>query len=82
MESSLKSGICPKCNAQDVYSTEDDRRKIVPHKFMYSTSWENRPSPVVDNFVCGNCGYAEFYVGLEGLETVKKTWERKQPQQN
>jgi predicted nucleic-acid-binding Zn-ribbon protein len=80
LESSLKSGVCPKCNAQEVYSTENDRRKIVPHKFMYSTSWENRLSPVVDNYVCGNCGYAEFYVRPNELKTVKETWERKQAQ--
>jgi ribosomal protein S27AE len=80
LESNLKSGVCPKCSAQDVYSTENDRRKIVPHKFKDDMSWENRLSPEVDNYVCGNCGYVEFYVRPKGLATVKETWERKQLQ--
>ena len=77
MENSLKNGTCPKCNHQEIYSIEAEIHKILPHTFGHSMSWENRPSPVVDNFICGHCGYAEFFVRPTSLETVKKNWDRK-----
>ena len=77
MTDGLKSGACPKCDGTEIYSTEREIHKIVPHDFGNNINILNRrPSPTIDNFVCGNCGYVEFYVRPLGLETVKKNWDR------
>jgi ribosomal protein S27AE len=76
LEINLKDGTCPKCNQHVVYHTENDTHKILPHTFGGLLNLDSRPAPVVDNFVCGNCGYVEFYVRPKGLEIVKNNWER------
>jgi predicted nucleic-acid-binding Zn-ribbon protein len=78
VESSLSSGTCPKCSQQEVSYTEEEINKIVPHSFAdYKFQIvRSRPSPVVINFVCGNCGYAEFHVPPASMEAVKKYWDR------
>ncbi len=79
MKDGLKSGVCPRCDGTEIYSTERDIHKIVPHEFRDGIgNFGSCPSPIVDNFVCGNCGYAEFYVRPLGLETVKKNWDRRE----
>lgn len=78
MESSLKSGVCPKCDGFEVYYAEGGTHKILPHKFGGHFDADSRPAPVVDNFVCGSCGYTEFYVRPNYLETVRKNWSRKE----
>lgn len=81
MPTGLNDGICPKCNATEIYTTDNDTYKIVPHKFGSVGSFAEfidrvagLPSPVVDNYVCGNCGYAELYVRPSSIEKVKKSW--------
>ncbi len=65
------NGVCPKCNQSDIYTTSIDSQKILPDNL----SWGKRPP--VDNLVCGNCGYIEFYIAPDALDGVKKTWIRK-----
>lgn len=81
MEGSLKSGICPKCGGQEVYSPDRESDKILPSDFRgfngHGPTQGKRPD--TDNFVCGNCGYAEFYVRPRELGMVKKYWVRKEP---
>jgi ribosomal protein S27AE len=76
MADSLKSGVCPKCDGNEVYFTENEYDKVLPHEFGKSLMIGGRPSPVVDNFVCGNCGYIEFFVRPRYLAVVKKNWDR------
>ncbi len=82
MVNSLKSGVCPKCGGTEVYFTERSGHKIVPHDFRedMGSLMGRRPSPIVDNFVCGICGYVEFFVRPREIETVKKNWDRLKPQ--
>lgn len=75
MEDSLKSGICSKCNHEEVYSTGADFYKILPHKFTGIGGYGGK-RPAVTNYVCGNCGYAAFYVLTDDLGMVKKDWRR------
>lgn len=77
MENSLKSGACPKCDYKEVYYTENDSHKILPHHFGGAFTLDTRPAPTVDNYVCGNCGFAEFYVRPSRLDTIKKNWNLK-----
>lgn len=81
MEKGLKSGVCPKCEHAEIYYTEDDNYKIVPHTFSgrLTVLPGSLDRPVVHNLVCGNCGYAEFYVRTRDMEMVKKTWNRMVP---
>ncbi len=80
MEKGLKSGVCPKCEHTEIYYTESDTYKILPQEFGSSLLAFSNSSdrPNLDNLVCGNCGYVEFYVRPKGLEKVKKTWFRRQ----
>ena len=73
MEGTLKSGVCPKCGGEEVYWEPRDWSKILPSNFSVGLfGISSRPS--VNNFVCGNCGYVEFYVIAENLERIKKGW--------
>jgi len=75
LENGLKSGVCPKCNQGEIYSTSIDSQKILPDNLSRLLGWGNRPA--VDNLVCGTCGYAEFYVAQDALDNLKKDWVRK-----
>lgn len=75
MEQGLKNGVCPKCNQGEIYSTSNDSQKILPDNLSRLLGWGNRPA--VDNLVCGNCGYTEFYVTQDNLDKIKKYWVRK-----
>jgi len=75
MESTLKSGVCPKCNSDEVYYTSDDGHMVLPHGLK--VDWVLLASrPEIVNFACANCGYVEFYVTADHLERVKKDWLR------
>ena len=83
MEKGLKSGVCPKCEHAEVYFTERDSYKILRQQFdNWPVMGFNSPMDGLnlDNLVCGNCGYAEFYVRPRSLEKLKKTWDRRQPE--
>jgi len=74
MEGSLRNGVCPKCNGEEVYWANSEPLKILPSNFGLG-AWSGR-QPTVDNYACGNCGYTEFYVIGDHLEKVKKEWRR------
>ena len=77
VESGLKDGVCPKCHQTEIYYTEADFHKILPQNFIGYGGLGERP--IVDNFVCGTCGYTEFYIRPSGLKMVKNQWSRRQP---
>lgn len=70
----MKSGICPKCQSNQVHS--GDR---VPHK----EGAEDPDSIVIDfwsrallvHYVCTSCGYVESYItNPRKLEKINRTW--------
>jgi len=75
----LKNGVCPRCHAQTVYSSEKIRNKTgnastIPLSFLRSIP--------LDNYVCTNCGYVESYVAEpEMLVHIKDIWSRVEPDQ-
>jgi predicted nucleic-acid-binding Zn-ribbon protein len=81
LESSLKSGACPKCSGQEVYIADRETDKVLPSDFrgVFGLGPTQGARPDTDNFVCGNCGYTEFYVRPADLGMVKKNWVRKEP---
>jgi len=76
----LKNGVCPRCRANDVYSSSNMRYKTgnsstIPLSFLRSIP--------LDNYVCTNCGYVESYVGdPEMLARIKDIWVRVPDQTN
>lgn len=75
----MKNGVCPRCRAQEVYSSANIRYKTgnsstIPLSFLRSIP--------LDNYVCTSCGYVESYVAdPEMLLRVKDIWSRVEPQQ-
>lgn len=73
----MKDGVCPRCQAQEVYSSANMRYKTgnsstIPLSFLRSIP--------LDNYVCTNCGYVESYVAdPEMLLRVKDIWTRVDP---
>jgi predicted nucleic-acid-binding Zn-ribbon protein len=73
---SLKKGICPQCESDEVYSGANVAHKVggnesntIPIDFWTSAA--------LDNYVCADCGYVESYIADDrALETVKAKWER------
>jgi hypothetical protein len=80
--STLKNGVCPKCDSDEVYFNPDVGPVLASHgmneipikgTFFPSTA-------VLDNYVCGRCGYVESYILDNGslLEIVNR-WTRVTP---
>ncbi len=73
----MKNGVCPRCHAQEVYSSANIRYKTgnsstIPLSFLRSIP--------LDNYVCINCGYVESYVADQDmLSRVKDIWTRIEP---
>ena len=75
----LKNGLCPRCNTQDVHTSEAMRHKsgqyssnTIPLSFLRSIP--------LSNYVCGNCGYVESYVAdPEMLSRIKDIWVKVEP---
>ena len=67
---SMKSGICPKCNAFEVYGEGSGTHGISVDRWAFIGV-----NTIL--LVCANCGYLEFYVENEkDLETVKKRFQK------
>ena len=72
----MKSGICPKCQSESVYSGADIPLKKGP--------FGSNTIPIsitllaaVDNYVCAQCGYVERYISEEAkLEAIVKKWRK------
>ena len=66
----MKSGVCPKCNSEEVYLDGSGRHGItVPISLM------NVHQTVL--YVCAICGYLEFYAqtGFD-LQKVKEKFQK------
>ncbi len=72
----MKSGICPKCSSDEVYSGADIPLKKGP---FASNSIPVSLSSVAarDNYVCISCGYVESYIGeADRLAEIARKWVR------
>lgn len=75
---SLKSGKCPKCGSDDVYS-ENPYAKTSERMIM-AVSGFNRV--YFDIYLCTNCGFFEEYISENDIknektiEKIKKNWKK------
>ncbi|MFZ0613973.1 MAG: hypothetical protein WAM73_17160 [Desulfobacterales bacterium] len=72
----MKSGICPKCSSDEVYSGADIPLKKGP--FASNSIPVSLASVAArDNYVCIRCGYVESYVSeADRLAEIAKKWVR------
>lgn len=76
IDGTLRSGICPKCASNEVYSdnyaTKRGERMIIP-----ITGFKRF---FLDSYICINCGYVEEWIPEKELkdakmiEKVKENW--------
>ena len=70
----MKTGICPKCNSEDVYSGATIPLKKGPFG-SNSIPVGLTSIAALDNYVCGKCGYVESYIGeTEKLAEIADKW--------
>ncbi|MGW8186739.1 MAG: hypothetical protein ACWGNK_05720 [Desulfobacterales bacterium] len=72
----MKSGICPKCASDEVYSGAEIPLKKGP---FASNSIPVSLAPVAarDNYVCIRCGYVESYISeADRLSEIARKWVR------
>lgn len=82
MHNSLKSGICPKCGSDEVFSGHnlDDTVRYGENEsntIPLYRNWINiiKGAPL-DNYVCTSCGYVESYISdHEALRKISKIWD-------
>lgn len=71
----MKSGICPKCQSDKVYSGAG----IVLKKGPFGSNAvpiSLTSIAALDNYICSACGYVESYVAeTDKLEEVASKWE-------
>ncbi len=68
----MRTGICPKCGSDEVYlKARNGGTQGV--NVLRASRWKYVR---MDNYVCGACGYIEFYLSdPSGLQRIKETWE-------
>lgn len=66
----MKSGICPKCSSEEVYSDSSGRHGI-DLKISYT---HVHPTHL---YICADCGYMEFYAqtGFD-FQKVKEKYQK------
>jgi len=78
MENTLKSGTCPKCGSNEVYTDREllkrgERMQIV----ISSWKWFS-----LDTYICLTCGHFEEYINEKEsrdekiIEKIRETWKR------
>jgi len=65
----MKSGICPKCQNNEVYT---NLNKTPKHIIPISTFGKAK----ISHYVCNKCGYSEIYFDKEYLEKVTSNWDK------
>jgi C4-type Zn-finger protein len=71
---SLKSGTCPQCASQEVYTTQGNYINNYRSHIMISTLKQMR----TDTYICTACGYFEEYLMEDDLHDPKKIQKIKQ----
>jgi len=70
----MKKGICPRCQSREIFSGIQVSNKSGNH-FSNTIPLSLFRGAVLDNFVCGQCGYVESYIAKEkDLAAIKKKW--------
>lgn len=77
-DSSLKSGKCPKCNSEEVY-TDTIYTKSSERMSIHITGWVLM---YFDIYICTNCGWFEEFVSEKDMndpntiDKIKKNWKK------
>lgn len=70
----MKNGTCPLCGAKEIYSGAAVKGKSGMHFSNTIPIAILRPA-VLDNYVCGQCGYVQSFIAQEKhLAAIKKKW--------
>lgn len=71
----MKTGICPKCNSDKVFSGAEIPLKKGPFG-SNSIPIGLTSIAAVDNYVCGECGYVERYISdRTKLAEIARKWD-------
>ena len=70
-----KTGVCPKCGGREILFApgEAGAYGVGNNIATGATIFSRIP---VDRYICAACGYAEEWVGSEGMEKLKKRLDR------
>lgn len=79
----MRSGICPKCESNEVYAGTKVSSKLrasigntIPIRSCFFFPF-SRIFASLDNYVCGLCGYVERYIAdTKDLDKIKEEWPR------
>ncbi len=70
----MKNGICPLCGGKEIFSGAKVRFKTGMH-YSNTIPVSMFCTAVLDNYVCGQCGYVQSFIAKERhLATIKKKW--------
>jgi hypothetical protein len=67
MENNLKSGTCPKCGSNEIYTTAGKMRYGDRYRLMISAIGVG-----LDTYFCRKCGHFEEYISDEDLKNGMK----------
>ncbi len=71
----MKLGICGKCGQADVYRSEVSARSS--DRVTLKEGVVGKDASSVTRYVCGGCGYLEYYLSQEqDLRSVRESWEK------
>jgi len=77
-EQTMKSGTCPKCGSNEVY-TDRDLLKRGERMQLVISSWK---TIFLDTYICLTCGYFEEHIPEKDLKDekligkIRETWKR------
>jgi len=70
----MKNGTCPLCGGKEIFSGAKVRFKTGMHN-SNTIPVSMFCSAVLDNYVCGQCGYVQSFIAKEkDLAAIKKKW--------
>jgi predicted nucleic-acid-binding Zn-ribbon protein len=69
-EQSMKSGVCPKCGSDEVYTF--DFKGFIKGAGVVLDTWGRTAG--YRHYVCSKCGYMENYVLSRDLHKIKAKW--------
>ncbi len=74
----LKSGLCPKCGSEEVYTNSGQTKRGERMKLVIS-GWERY---FLDTYLCISCGHFEEYIAESEfrdnkiIEKIKENWKK------
>jgi C4-type Zn-finger protein len=76
----LKSGRCPKCNSDEVYTSKDRRNNDSPRSYLIPSPFSLKV--LLDTYVCIKCGFVEDYLSEKNnnnpklIQKLKNKWRK------